>query len=443
MNTILKVECNGDVRRTVIEGRTSYAAVERAVQEVFPGHGADVAKYLDEDGDSCTLKQQTFADFLATAQETKQGTVLRLRLSPTLEETSGASNLGGETATETDIFPISTPTNSPRGLSTAGQHLILSDTTEHNHEEKIGMVLAAFDESGDGHLDFAEMGVLHESAYGAELSQEVYAMMCLDEGEDPEIGLDREALMCIYNRCRNLEVDFDAAKVVLEGSSFNKRPKQQQPVAQPLSKAMASISATDEISLDTTVYPMSTPPTSPRGGCGEAACNPHAVDGNCPAQEQCSEAVVGDVAVYDFVAEHDHEEQIDIVLAAFDKNQDGHLNFAELSELHNAAWRGVLSHELYAKMCVIEGEDPDVGVGREALMCIYNRCRKLEADFGAAKGRLEGPGLEEQLELSKERCRMATPMDLLLTNPFLAVPFALDAAERLRQGVFCIPKRVR
>jgi hypothetical protein len=416
MNTILKVECGDDVRRTLIHGTPTFASIDHAVRELCPGFGADGAKYVDEDGDACTLKEQTFADFLMTTEETAHGNALRLRLlsmpadASTSTPTGGARSAGrGQLRGEAD--------------ASAGAELAM----DHETAEKIDLVLAAFDQNGDGHLNFEEMSLLHNAADGAELSASVYAMMCKDEGEDPELGLGREALMCVYNRCRNLEIDFNAAKGTLQGitwieSSDSERLRRE--VAADWA-AWRSINAQTD---DAAGYPIGTPTNSPRGevfrrelGASQAKpVDPPLADSASSSRR-------------DVVQEHEHDEKIDIVLAAFDENGDEHLNYAEINALHVAAWGDELSPELYSKMCVLEGEDPEVGLGREALMCIYNRCRKLQTDFDAAKGKLEGVTMME--ETTQRPVDKAHPINMLLKNPQLALPFAMDAAERLRQGM--------
>jgi hypothetical protein len=137
----------------------------------------------------------------------------------------------------------------------------------------------------------------------------------------------------------------------------------------------------------------------------------------------------------DLIIDHVVDEQIDLIVVAFDDNGDGHLNFKEMNALHLTAWGGEMPFEVYKRMCSDEGEDVDVGLGREALMCIYSLSRDLAKDFDAAKRKLDGTHEEEERRSSCNNQAQANAINLMLKNPLLAVPFALDATERVRQRV--------
>lgn len=66
---VLKVVCQGQTHRIPLKDCPDYAAVELAIRSLSPRPEAYVAKYLDEDGDLCTLVEATFSDFLSTALE--------------------------------------------------------------------------------------------------------------------------------------------------------------------------------------------------------------------------------------------------------------------------------------------------------------------------------------------------------------------------------------
>jgi hypothetical protein len=68
-------------------------------------------------------------------------------------------------------------------------------------------------------------------------------------------------------------------------------------------------------------------------------------------------------------------------------------------------------------------------------MCIYSRSRDLAKDFDAAKRKLDGTHEEEERRSSCNNQAQANAINLMLKNPLLAVPFALDATERVRQRV--------
>lgn len=123
------------------------------------------------------------------------------------------------------------------------------------------------------------------------------------------------------------------------------------------------------------------------------------------------------------------DEKIDIVLAAFDDNGDGHLNFDEFNAVHQAACGGQRSLEFFVQMCADEGEEAELGLGKQALMRFYSQSNVLEKDFAAARAKLEGAAGATRRQHERE----LRPINLMLKNPSLAVPFAIDATERLRQ----------
>lgn len=297
---ILKVDCEGDMRRALLSGTPTYAAIDRAVQEVFPRRSAREAKYLDEDGDSCTLAEHTFTDFLCTAKKTTTGQVLKLLLSQTsvpstvgdadadkapaateafstpwqhVEQGDEADQEGFYTVTDlTDIpdgehawiqcaekeSPAVEPTDSQEikegvgaecqcpgmaeekvaepesevaneepGLPlpvTEAQLPTLSAAGEqcnwvqqdHSALEMIDIVIVAFDATGDGHLNLTESNALQKAAGGGQISMEAFQRMCADWGEDSQVGLGRDALMCRMHS-EALRNNFEAAKRKLVG----------------------------------------------------------------------------------------------------------------------------------------------------------------------------------------------------------------------------------
>jgi len=66
---VLKVSYQGEVRRSLIETEISYDVVVKTISEVFPDLKEYSAKYVDEEGDICTLCPASFQDFLAVSKE--------------------------------------------------------------------------------------------------------------------------------------------------------------------------------------------------------------------------------------------------------------------------------------------------------------------------------------------------------------------------------------
>jgi len=128
------------------------------------------------------------------------------------------------------------------------------------------------------------------------------------------------------------------------------------------------------------------------------------------------------------------EEQTDIVIAAFDEDGDGILSYMEVLALLKSACDYQLPCHVFNKICTDAGADANVGLDRDALLCIYgcgNSWLALERDFEAAKRKLEGKPPQPQ----SSRTQPHNPISLMLRNPLLGAPFAVDVAERVRQGV--------
>lgn len=388
MDTVLKVERDGDLRRALLKGIPSFAAIDRAVEEIWPGCSADGAKYMDDEGDACTLKEKTFPDFLATARKGANGSVLRLLLSPACVPQAVAAK---EVPSATQAF--TRPWERVEQSSEPG-------------EEQLHTV--------------------------ADLT---------DAQEEGEPGSSAS------------EAPQEAAQIPQDSNVVHEGLAKEGPTQEGVEVPQAVPSLFDGVMGGTLVHSIDTPPTSPRG-CAEPLAQDATLEDSTAATLH-SEPMAADVPVQQelpgaaesqghaastssgtqegVIIDHDIEEKIDIVLAAFDENGDGHLNFSESSALHDAAWGSHLAPEVFQQMCTAEGEDPEVGLGRESLMCIYSSSRNVERDFEAAKEKLlatASTGYPRQ-----QRDASANPINLMLKNPLLAVPFALDATERLRQGV--------
>jgi len=89
------------------------------------------------------------------------------------------------------------------------------------------------------------------------------------------------------------------------------------------------------------------------------------------------------------------DEKIQIVLAAFDADDDGHLNFEESNELQRFVAGDQMPLEVYKTLCaeleVIESKGP----GTKELEILYEKFGTLERDFEAALRKIEG-GTEMQ-----------------------------------------------
>lgn len=299
------------------------------------------AKYMDEEGDLCSLTEYTMSDFLVTAKTSSNGkAVLRLQLSST------------------------TPTNGAHSTDAIMSREPFSEPWQH---------------------------VEHGSEAGSE---------CLHTVAD----------LTDAHEARLSELDTALQNEIQESAT------EEYPIHTPVNGRCEEVIRAEELSARLETMQAEVIPAT-----AENASNV------CPT-------ITGEITE-DLIIDHVADEQIDLIVVAFDENGDGHLSFKEMNALHYASWGGELPFEVYKRMCSDEGEDVDVGLGREALMCIYSRSRDLAKDFDAAKRKLDGTHEEEERRSSLNTQAQANPINLMLKNPLLAVPFALDATERVRQRV--------
>jgi hypothetical protein len=267
MDTVLKIDCDSDLRRALLTGTPTYADVDRAIQELWPGRAIHEARYKDDDGDMCSLTEQTFSDFLIVAKEVNNGrAVLRLHLVPAaardvvqvarepFAEPWQHVERGGETGSEqfhtiADLTDAGTPlaeaceekgydsqdandasdTVLDGAATSASTHCADDLVIDHADDEKVDLIIGAFDASGDGYLNFQEMSALHVASCGCEISFDRFKQLCVDEGADVEVGLEREALMRMYSHSGNLDTDFETARKKLEALAVQtERPEESQ-----------------------------------------------------------------------------------------------------------------------------------------------------------------------------------------------------------------------
>lgn len=84
-------------------------------------------------------------------------------------------------------------------------------TEELSSEEKINLILAAFDKNGDGRMNFEETIDLLMWAYGELIPFEVFKMTCDELRVDPQQGFGAAELTRLYDCFGTLERDFQAA----------------------------------------------------------------------------------------------------------------------------------------------------------------------------------------------------------------------------------------
>jgi len=80
MAAVLKVSRQDQLHRVLLsENDVTYDGVWKAIHNIYPGE-AVVAKYMDEENDSCTLCQASFSDFISFAREHNGKKILKLIL---------------------------------------------------------------------------------------------------------------------------------------------------------------------------------------------------------------------------------------------------------------------------------------------------------------------------------------------------------------------------
>jgi len=372
VDTTLKVDCDGDLRRALLKGTPNYAAIDRAVQEIWPHRSAREAKYVDDEGDACTLNERTFPDFLCTAKRTATGQVLRLVL----------SQPSGEASVDPDQAPSATESfSSPwqhvevgseageDGLHTVADLTDIQDVEVTTPQQAPGAPLACL---------------------GTALAQEV----ALKSPSEEEASVMEEAAATGYS-----SHEVPVAKQNMPEEVHEAAPSQTRAGSMPDAFLLREEPVDDGFHVEGSTVPIEQVP-------GESMED----------------------------ANRRFEEKTDIVIAAFDEDGDGYLSFKEIRELVRSASNDQLPQGAFEQMCADVGADAKLGLDREALMCLYscgNSWLVLERDFGAAKKKLQPDRPEQQSRHGSAN----NPVSLVMKNPLLAAPFALDVAERVRQGV--------
>jgi len=364
METILKVDCQGDLRRALLKGALSYAAIDRAVLEIWPQCNVHEATYVGKKGTDRILTEKTFKDFVSTATTTATGQVLKLQLMPPDAPSATADHVTAATATEAFSMPW--------------QHV--------------------------------EQG----SDAGDEGLHTVADLTDIQDGDSSPVVCS-PAAACGYPQDTSAECPWEVSAAVVEEDIVDSR--RESAAAQDHAK---TTEGDDEFLLTDDV-----PPDTGFQVRADIAA------------EETGFQMQGDVVAGLEDANRAFEENIDIVIAAFDEDGDGYLSFLEARSLRKYAWMDQLHQHVFNQICIDVGADPKVGLDRDALTCIYscgNSWMVLERDFEAARSKLQGVGADQH---SRQRAQAAAnnPVAMMMRNPLLAAPFALDAAERLRQGV--------
>jgi hypothetical protein len=312
VDTILKVESQGDIRRTLIKGVPSFAGVDQGIQWIWPGRRACETRYEDDEGDLCILSELTFSDFLFTAKTSSLGQILKLQLRP-----EGASSV---ISIEDD--------------------LIENDLTSDSH---VGSVISAEDHTSEedhtSHLSFSSAEI--DENY---LTEEEHSSDLNCNHDEYLVSMDDDFWVRVQ-KIADLEVDILASKNDNCTASSESHVQEEQDVV------VGAVSTRDIT--------------------------------------ESSEAVFG-------IAE-----QVDMILAAFDKNSDGRVDFEESNELHKLSWGSSIPWQTFQQICAGCGVDPTSGICKQSLLQLYSNCEvgalALSRDFEVSRVMLEGGMLQEPL----------------------------------------------
>lgn len=125
------------------------------------------------------------------------------------------------------------------------------------------------------------------------------------------------------------------------------------------------------------------------------------------------------------------KDKVNFILAAFDADEDGHLDFEESCELFHYTEGGALESEVYRSLCFDLSADPNVGLGVAELLEMYARHGTIDRDLEVSLKKLQQGslcGLEHGLRFRHLMPLLALP--LAARVPLLGVPAAALLARR-------------
>eukprot|EP00930_Biecheleria_cincta_P030539 TRINITY_DN21154_c0_g1_i2.p1 TRINITY_DN21154_c0_g1~~TRINITY_DN21154_c0_g1_i2.p1 ORF type:complete len:463 (-),score=104.17 TRINITY_DN21154_c0_g1_i2:244-1632(-) len=441
MSFVVKISHKGDVRR----GRFSsiadvtFEGISRMVTESF-GLSTYIAKYKDEEGDWCTATPTTFSDALELSAATN---VLRLDImaepdpdtcSCTSEVSSTCSweevNFHGElddsdTEADSRAMPASSKEqaetsqeqaetvsdgsasgHSCLNLAEKGQTAEPGDDTqempappqeqavtvsEDSSTDHSCLNLAGKDQVVESHNNLQEMTTLPQEqavALSAE-SAACHARPDLEETGQIAESCNTSEIRSTCPREQTLAVNGDSAAGSLQetGGQFAESHANSRCCdgCDEVADATASVAAQQEAA-----YPSE-----------DRASPPRAITHSC----------------------HTSDEKIQIVLAAFDANGDGHLNFEESNELQKFAAGDHMPMEVYKMICAELRVAESRGPGKQELEILYEKYDTLQRDFEAALRKIES-GTEMQEGMASQSSSGVWRSGL---EPFWALPLAAAA----------------
>lgn len=206
MAVLVEVTCIGDVRYACFEqaAQANFEDIDTFVRGQF-NIGPYTAKYLDDEGDACTLTASTFLDALALSRQA--GSPLRLEVTPAASSSLHRSEaFEAAMPTHASMAPSAPPLELAQGSDgLEGSELSPALVTQAQ------IVVGSWDANGDGRLDLAEYCELYWAAgYGC-LDPAMYMALCAELGVDALRGLSAQDLARVYVRYGNLDRELAAS----------------------------------------------------------------------------------------------------------------------------------------------------------------------------------------------------------------------------------------
>jgi len=175
-----------------LERQLDAGRMEQQTSAAAEAEGDDRATTSDAEGDACTTPSND--GFLLTEALVEAGVEHHEINTPRCDDARHDVNASSPATLEEDLVIDLIP------------------------EEKVSIVLAAFDGNGDDHLDWEEYNRLLDSAGQGKISWGSFKLICSAEEQDSEVGLSSDAMLRICKDDATLDRYFGIAKQKLEAA---------------------------------------------------------------------------------------------------------------------------------------------------------------------------------------------------------------------------------
>jgi len=229
---VLKVTFNGEISRIPLAAKPDLKTVLEKIIAVWGGNNLPLMKYLDEEGDMCTLVEATFADFLLTARppfDSKEAgrPVLKVTLleaeGDVFQETSSKESLPSEESKmdspthnhqlqqhepageETEVLELSADILAERTDEQEPDHE-LDTTAETDVTDDSEYELVSFDEVNETSMDAQTPSAVSESAVVKRRKVSDMEAKQEEDGSEVAMGeskdLDEEEALAIVEKAK-------------------------------------------------------------------------------------------------------------------------------------------------------------------------------------------------------------------------------------------------